>query len=63
MSLSRAYRGFRPLANRVLVRRDEAVTVSKGGIMLPVDSQKTLNVGTVVAHGDGYVDQVSSGGN
>ena len=31
--------------------------------MLPVDSQKTLNVGTVVAHGDGYVDEVSSGGN
>ena len=63
MSLSRAYRGFRPLANRVLVRHDEAVTVSKGGIMLPVESQTKLNIGTVVAHGDGYADQVSSGGN
>merc|ERR1711892_255540 len=57
MSLSRAYRGFRPLANRVLVRLDEAVTVSKGGIMLPVDSQSKLNIGTVIAHGKGYVDE------
>ena len=59
MSLSRAYRGFRPLANRVLVRLDEAVTVSKGGIMLPVDSRSKLNIGTVVAHGEGYFDEVS----
>merc|ERR1712242_94752 len=57
MSLARAYRGFLPLANRVLVKRAETVTKTAGGIMLPETAQAKLNVGEIVAHGEGYVDE------
>ena len=39
MSLARAFRGFTPFANRVLIKRAEAVTKTAGGIMLPETAQ------------------------
>ena len=59
MSLARGFRGFVPFANRVLIRRSDAVTKSAGGIMLPESSQKKVNVGEVIAHGEGYTNEVN----
>lgn len=39
MSLARAFRGFTPFANRVLIKRAEAVKKTAGGIMLPETAQ------------------------
>lgn len=41
-----------PLFDRVLIKREEAETQTKGGIMLPENQAKTHN-GTVVAVGTG----------
>ena len=35
------------------------MTKTAGGIMLPETAQAKLNVGEIVAHGEGYVDEVS----
>ena len=35
------------------------MTKTAGGIMLPETAQTKLNIGEVVAHGEGYVDEVS----
>ncbi len=47
------FRKLRPLLNRVLVVKPEAVQKSKGGILLPDNKQEQLNIGTVVAVGPG----------
>ena len=60
MSLAKGFRGFVPLANRVLVRRAEAAKKSAGGIMLPESSQKKLNIAEVIAHGEGYSGEVNT---
>ena len=57
-----AYRGFLPLANRCLIRRAEAVTKSVGGIMLPESSQTKLNIGNVLAVGEGHRKEVENTG-
>merc|ERR1712050_463436 len=49
-----AYRGFRPLMDRVLVKRVLAETKSAGGILLPETSQKALPIGEVLACGEGF---------
>ena len=36
------------------------MTKTAGGIMLPETAQTKLNIGEVVAHGEGYVDEVST---
>ena len=46
---------FRPLRDRVLVRRDETETVSKGGILLSAAHSEKPSEGIVVAVGDGIV--------
>ncbi len=45
---------FQPLHDRVLVRRLEAATMTKGGLLyVPTVAQEKLNQGTVVAIGEG----------
>ena len=44
---------FLPLADRVLIRRAEAVAKTKGGILIPEKSQGKVLEGTVVAAGPG----------
>ena len=62
MSLARAFRGFTPFANRVLVKRAVAETKSAGGILLRETAQQKLNIGEVIAHGEGYLDEVTYSG-
>merc|ERR1712228_176044 len=52
-----AFRGFLPLANRCLIRRAVAETKSAGGIMLPESSQTKLNIGKVMAVGEGFTKE------
>ncbi len=42
-----------PFTNRVLVKRAEALTKTKSGILLSSAAQAELNYGTVVAAGPG----------
>ena len=48
-----AFNKLRPLMNRVLVRKAEPLTKTKGGILLPESKQEQLNFGTVIAVGPG----------
>jgi chaperonin GroES len=48
---------FRPLGNRVLVRRLEAQEVLKGGIILPDSAKKKQESAEVVALGTGKKDK------
>lgn len=47
---------FKPLGNRVVVKRSKAVT-SKGGILLPDSAQEAPKEGEVVAVGPGKCDE------
>jgi len=49
---------FRPLFDRVLVKRLDAVKQSKGGIMLPESASKKIREATVIAVGPGARNQV-----
>ncbi|GGO80471.1 10 kDa chaperonin [Marinobacterium nitratireducens] len=44
---------IRPLHDRLVVRRLEAETTSKGGILLPGNAQEKPSQGEVIAVGDG----------
>ena len=48
-----AFKKLRPLMNRVLVKKAEPLTKTKGGILLPESKQDQLNFGVVVAVGPG----------
>jgi len=48
---------FKPVGNRVLVKRKLGETVTKGGIYLPDSIQKKLRQGVVVAVGPGKVNK------
>jgi len=48
-----AFKKLVPLMNRVLVKKAEPLTKSKGGILLPESNKDQLNFGTVVAVGPG----------
>lgn len=48
-----AFKKLRPLMNRVLVKKAEPLTKTKGGILLPESKQEQLNFGVVVAVGPG----------
>lgn len=48
---------FKPLGDRVLIKRDSAETKTKGGILIPAAAQETVNRGTVVAVGPGRYDE------
>jgi len=45
--------GITPLYDRVLVKPDEQQEQTQSGIIIPVDSRKKSNIGTVVAVGEG----------
>ena len=45
---------YSPFMNRVLIKRFEPVTKSKGGVLLPESKAHETNYGTVVAAGPGY---------
>lgn len=47
---------FRPLHDRVLVRRAEAETKTAGGIIIPGTAEEKPSEGEVVATGKGYVN-------
>lgn len=47
-----------PLFDRVLIQRAEAVTKTKGGIVLPEKAQAKVLQGTVVAIGPGQRNDV-----
>lgn len=47
------FKKFAPFANRVLVRRAEPLTKSKGGIILADPSKTDVNYGVVVEAGPG----------
>ncbi|XP_055309044.1 10 kDa heat shock protein, mitochondrial-like isoform X1 [Sitodiplosis mosellana] len=42
-----------PLLDRILIQRAEALTQSKGGIVIPESAQSKVSQGTVVAVGSG----------
>jgi len=44
---------MKPIGDKIVVKRDDAPTMSEGGIELPVSSQKLPCEGTVVAVGPG----------
>lgn len=45
--------GFRPLNNRVLVKRDDDLEQTKGGLYIPDVAQENAPEGTVIAVGPG----------
>ena len=49
-----AFKKLRPLLNRVLIKKAEAITKTKSGILLP-DKQEQLNFGVVIAVGPGRI--------
>ena len=48
-----AFRSVRPLLNRIVVKKAEALTKTKGGIILTSGKEERLNFGTVMAVGPG----------
>ena len=46
---------FRPLGNKVLVKREEEVEISRGGIIIPGNAQEKPTTGEVIATGPGRV--------
>lgn len=47
---------IKPLGNRIVVERKEAIT-TKGGILLPESAKEKPRQGTVVAVGPGKIDE------
>ena len=48
-----AFNKLRPLLNRVLIKKAEPLTKTKGGILLPEKAGEQLNFGVVIAVGPG----------
>ena len=48
-----AFKTLRPLLNRVVVKKAEALTKTKGGIILTSGKEERLNFGTIIACGPG----------
>ena len=48
---------FRPLHDRVVIRRAEGDLKSKGGIIIPDNAKEKPQEGTVVAVGPGFRDE------
>lgn len=46
---------FRPLADRILVKRAESAQRSQGGIIIPENAKEKLNEGEVLAVGRGKI--------
>jgi len=48
-----AFKTIRPMLNRVVIKKAEALTKTKGGIILTSGKEEKLNFGTVIAVGPG----------
>jgi len=48
-----AFKKLRPLMNRILIKKAEPLTKTKGGILLPEKAGEQLNFGVVIAVGPG----------
>ena len=48
---------IKPLADRVLIKREESEKVTKGGIIIPDEAAEKLQKGTVIACGPGIKDE------
>lgn len=48
-----AFKTLRPMLNRVLIKKAEALSKTKGGIILTSGKEEKLNFGTVIACGPG----------
>lgn len=48
---------FRPLEDRVIVRRHDAIEISKGGIIIPDTVQEKPQLGTIVHAGPGKTNR------
>ena len=48
-----AVKTIRPMLNRVVIKKAEALTKTKGGIILTSGKEEKLNFGTVIAVGPG----------
>lgn len=59
-SASGAIKRLLPLFDRVLIRKAEALTKTKGGIVIPEKAQAKVLEGTVVAVGPGSRTQVTN---
>ena len=55
-----AFRTLRPLLNRVIVKKADVITKTKGGIILSSKSEERLNYGTVMAVGPGKQNEDGS---
>jgi len=49
--------GFKPLANRVLIKREEQVTKTASGLILPESATEKPQQGTVIAVGVDALDE------
>ncbi len=49
---------LKPLSNRVVIKPDDAETMSKGGILIPGTTKYIPQFGTVVAVGPGFMAEV-----
>ena len=47
------FKTIRPMLNRVVIKKAEAITKTKGGIILTSGKEEKLNYGTVIAIGPG----------
>lgn len=52
--------GLTPIADRIIVRREESEEKSKGGIILPENAKKKPQRGTVIAVGPGKMNKDGS---
>jgi chaperonin GroES len=50
-----AFKTLRPLLNRVVIKKAEALQKTKGGIILTSNKEDKLNYGTVIACGPGKI--------
>ena len=57
MAASRAFKGFLPLFDRVLVQKLEPVSKTASGILIPEAAQVKVKQATVVAHGPGVFNK------
>lgn len=55
-TIERTKMKLRPLADRILVERDDREEMTSGGIMLPDSAREKVNRGRVVAVGPGKLD-------
>lgn len=50
-----AFKTLKPMLNRVVIKKADALTKTKGGIILSTNKDDKLNFGTVIAVGPGKI--------